>query len=386
MPNFSGKWNLQGQLTGIKAGTWTGVPFDQELYSFGNGGSGRLATPDVDRSSPIQVGSDENWTFVAAGGANGFALKTDGTLWAWGNAGSGRLATPDVDRSSPIQIASGLKWSQISTGNAHFLGVTPTGQLWAWGDAGSGRLGNNASTFANVSSPTQIGALTNWHQVSAGFAHTLAVKTDGTLWSWGDDGTGRLGLNQPDTNRSSPVQVGALTNWSKVSAGGFHSVALKTDGTLWVWGNAGNGRLGNNADTTQDISSPIQIGSETNWSKIIAGEFNSYAITTEGELYSWGVAVDGRLGLNTSVNRSSPVQVGALTNWREGSALYNHCLFVKTDNTLWAWGNNSSGQLGDNSRISRSSPIHIGSDTDWNLPAAGDFHSHAIKLQRKGMS
>jgi alpha-tubulin suppressor-like RCC1 family protein len=160
----------------------------------------------------------------------------------------------------------------------------------------------------------QVGALTAWSQIAAGALHSLAVKTDGTLWSWGSNSYGQLGLGDGYTiSRSSPVQVGALTNWADVAAGYSHSIAVKTDGTLWSWGNNGSGRLGQN--NTINRSSPVQVGALTGWVQASGASESSSAVKNDGTLWSWGRNNNGQLGLNDTANRSSPVQVGALATW-----------------------------------------------------------------------
>jgi len=190
--------------------------------------------------------------------------------------------------------------------------------MWSWGQNSGGQLGQNDTVVR--SSPVQIGALTTWYQVSSGDSHCVAIKTDGTMWSWGANSEGQLALGDAGgfTARSSPVQIGALTTWSKIAAG-INSVAIKTDGTMWSWGGNFYGGLGIN--NTANRSSPVQIGALTTWSQIAAGYAFSLAIKTDGTLWSWGSNNAGRLGLNDTYNRSSPVQVGAITSWKSLSKM-----------------------------------------------------------------
>jgi alpha-tubulin suppressor-like RCC1 family protein len=167
------------------------------------------------------------------------------------------------------------------------------------------------------SSPTQIGSSTDWQDVSCGDIHSLAIKTDGSLWAWGYGGSyGLLGLNNagPLIHRSSPTQVGSLINWSGISASERFSLATKTDGTLWSWGRGVSGQLG--LGSTATVSSPAQIGSLTNWRTAKAGSIHSAAVKTDGTLWSWGAGTDGRLGLGNTINRLSPVRVGTLDTWK----------------------------------------------------------------------
>jgi alpha-tubulin suppressor-like RCC1 family protein len=166
------------------------------------------------------------------------------------------------------------------------------------------------------SSPVQVGALTTWASVATAANQSFAVKNDGTLWAFGNRGVnGYLGDNIADNSGvSSPIQVGALTNWSLVNARGQGAAAVKTDGTFWVWGRNNDGDLGQN--NTIDRSSPVQVGSQTNWSLQFSTSYRqAIAIKTDGTIWSWGQNSLGQLGLNNLVSRSSPVQIGADSNW-----------------------------------------------------------------------
>jgi alpha-tubulin suppressor-like RCC1 family protein len=183
-----------------------------------------------------------------------------------------------------------------------------------------------------------------------------------SLYLWGRAHVGQIGDNNVGTGRSSPVQLTSSVSWSSADLGSQFAGAIKSDGTLWMWGGAGGGKLGINVST--NLSSPTQVGTDTNWSLISLGYFNTAAIKTNGTLWSWG-SNSNELGLNDIIDRSSPVQVGALTNWLKVQAMYTHCVAIKTDGTLWGWGANENGQIGDNTTILRSSPVQIGAGTDW---------------------
>ena len=172
----------------------------------------------------------------------------------------------------------------------------------------------------------------------------MALKTDGTLWSWGYNIYGQLGLGN-STYYSSPKQIGALTTWLTVSCGNYHTVAIKTDGTIWSWGENGYGQLG--LGTTTGMSSPNQVGSLTNWKSTACGSSHTVAIKTDGTIWSWGQNGYGQLGLGTTApNYSSPKQIGALSTWSQVSCGNNWTMALKTDGTLWSWGYNIYGQLG----------------------------------------
>jgi alpha-tubulin suppressor-like RCC1 family protein len=186
-------------------------------------------------------------------------------------------------------------------------------------------LGNG--TTIDRSSPVQVGSLTNWLSVAAAYVCCHAIKTDGTLWAWGRNYGGSLGLGDPTSiNRSSPVQVNVGTTWSKVSSSEHAASAIKTDGTLWSWGRNNQGKLGL-GDTT-NVSSPVQVGALTTWLTVAAGYTNRAAIKTDGTMWAWGNGGDGRLGLGDTTNRSSPVQVGALTTWLTVAAGIYHTVAI----------------------------------------------------------
>ena len=254
--------------------TMTAITSEGRLYAWGSNSVGQLGdNTTTSKSSPIQVGALTNWAQVSAG-AHVVAVKTDGTFWAWGfNIFGGLGDNTTVNKSSPVQIGALTNWAQAQTGGTHTVAVKTDGTVWSWGSNGSGQVGDG--TVVNKSSPVQIGALTNWSQVSAS-SHTAAVKTDGTIWAWGSNNNGRIGDNTV-INKSSPVQIGALTTWSQVSAqNGVHTAAVKADGTLWSWGGNSSGELGD--ISTVNRSSPVQVGSLTSWSKVSTGNGHTLAI------------------------------------------------------------------------------------------------------------
>jgi len=262
------------------------------------------------------------------------------------------------------------------------LGVKTDGTLWAWGPNTNGQLGlNEAGASLYRSSPTQVGVATNWNKVSAGPFHSLATKTDGTLWSWGNNAAGGLGLNTATSyNRSSPTQVGVATNWNLIATSVSYAaavIATKTDGTLWTWGYNLVGSLGTNDRV--DRSSPTQIGSLTNWNNIDISHRAAIASRTDGRLFAWGRNTNGELGVNDRLYRSSPTQVGASTDWNlVGMGTYNAGA-IKTNGTLWLWGRASYGQIASGG-IERSSPVQIGSATNWVQLNTEGFASWAIAL------
>jgi alpha-tubulin suppressor-like RCC1 family protein len=215
-----------------------------------------------------------------------------------------------------------------------------------------------------------------WKKVSTGGYHTLAIAQDGTLWSWGDNDYMQLG-NGVSGDKTNPTQISNIGNWASVAAGEYYSLAIKTDGTLWAWGQNTFGQIGNNTTTQQNI--PVQIGTATNWKTISAGYSHSIATKTDGTLWAWGRNTYGQLGNNTTTQQNTPVQIGTDTNWSSVKLGRNHTLALKTSGQLWAWGRATFGQLGTGNTTQQNAPIQIGTATDWSEIQAGENNSLAIK-------
>jgi alpha-tubulin suppressor-like RCC1 family protein len=283
------------------------------LWAWGNGGGGRLGLGNTTSySSPKQVGALTDWLYIATIHTSSFAIKKDGTMWSWGVNGKGQLGLGDTtNRSSPVQIGALTNWAKFAS-REFVLAITTTGELYSWGANNQGQLGNGNTTY--TSSPVQVGALTTWASAACGPSQSYLIKTDGTMWVCGYGAAyGSLGLNNANSY-SSPKQLGALTNWLQVASGNYVVSAVKTDGTLWAWGRNNDGQLGQ-GNTSYAVSSPIQVGALTNWSKTSCGNAFCLATKTDGTLWAWGNNSYGQLGQNNTTYRSSPVQVGSLTSW-----------------------------------------------------------------------
>ena len=355
------------------------------LFTWGINDPGTLGLDDIiPRSSPVQLPGTQ-WSFISGGAGIGAAsgagqnfggVKSDGTLWTWGSQEYGNLGHNDrISRSLPTQIP-GTQWSSIEMGGGSFYGIKTDGTLWVCG-FNYGELGQNDQVIR--SSPVQIPG-TDWSSASGGELFAILTKTDGTLWAGGYNVNGQFGINDV-VHRSSPVQIPG--SWSSANAAGKGVFGIKTDGTLWSWGYNTHGNMGQNDVIPR--SSPTQVGSDTQWSLIAgrsrtASQTGIFGLKTDGTLWSWGHNSRAILGQNDRVNRSSPVQVGSDTQWNNVKSTNYNAIGTKTDGTLWSWGYNGGGMLGLNGAIPRSSPTQV-PGTQWNGSIeVAEFASAAFKV------
>ena len=363
---------------GITTYSFTTQQLNYELYAWGDNDYGELGQNNLARySSPVQVPGTQ-WRTVTGNYDIVVATKSDGTLWSWGYGGySGWGAFQP--RSSPTQVP-GTQWSLNDGGIAVTLNsvnaLKTDGTLWVWGQDNFGQLGVNGQTPR--SSPVQVPG-TEWSFIGTTFYdyHVSALKTDGTLWMWGKNNYGQLGITDK-ANRSSPTQLPG-TQWTSPSGGSSFTAARKTDGTLWVWGYNLYGQLGVN--NIAHYSSPVQVPG-TQWAANSCGNLIIEATKTDGTLWAWGYGGEGNLGQNDTGHRSSPVQIPGTqwsTEFRGLAGAHRSASALKTDGTLWMWGYNLYGLLGQNSQADRSSPIQV-PGTQWYILSRGHvYQMNAIK-------
>lgn len=287
-------------------------------------------------------------------------------LFSWGEGGVGELGDgTTVSKSSPVSVVGGYTdWTQVSAGRGHAVAIRSNGTAWAWGDAYRGKLGDN--TVANKSSPVSVvGGFTDWIQVSAGGNHSLGLRSNGTAWAWGSNNVGQLGTGTGSVR--SPVSVlGGYSDWIQLSAGFTQSLGVRADGTAWAWGNNARGQLGDN--TVVNKTSPVSIvGGFTDWTQVSSARYHSLGLRANGTAWGWGEGRSGRLGDNTTLNKSSPVSVvGGFTDWTQVSAGFFSSGGIRADGTAWTWGSGFSGRLGDNTVVDKSSPVSVvGGFVDW---------------------
>lgn len=282
---------------------------DGTLWTWGWNQHGQLGNGStVNKTLPVQIGTDSDWVAVSAGFYQTLALKSDGTLWAWGDNGFGQLGNGTGSSSlSPIKIGTDNDWASVSTGMYHSGALKTDGTLWTWGYNGDGRMGDGTTTGKLI--PTQIGTDNDWTIIVAGDLRTAAMKSDGTLWVWGYNNDLVSGVGGgSNANILSPAQIGTDHDWTtEKSFALMHNAALKTDGTLWTWGRNDEGQLGDG--TTANKYSPVKIGTDSDWVDVYAGGYHTLALKSDGTLWTWGANNNGQLGDGTTTFRSVPGQI-----------------------------------------------------------------------------
>jgi alpha-tubulin suppressor-like RCC1 family protein/subtilisin family serine protease len=270
--------------------------------------------------------------------------------------------------SDPIIIGA------IAGGKYHTVALKDDGTVWTWGSNVYGALGN--ATTNNSSSPVQAVFLTEIEEVAAGSDHSCALHNNGTVWTWGLNSYGQLGDNTL-TKKTSPIQVPGFTGVSQIAAGVSHTVTLKQDGTVWTWGRNTNGQLGDGTTTTR--KSPVVVPNLAGVKSVAVRGNHTIALKTDGTVWTWGANASGQLGNGTNTISKIPVPVTGLSNVVAIASGLNHSLALKGDGTVWSWGSNSSGQLGDGTTTTRRTPVLVAGITQCVEINAGDSHSIAIK-------
>lgn len=322
-------------------------------FSCGYNTDGSLGVSSLVSSSTSLLkisGSAQSWVSISAGYAHSAAIKSDGTLWLWGGNGSYMLGDgTTITRSSPVSIIVGGAWSSVSCGILSTAAIRTDGSLWTWGVDNYGQNGMNTTGVIKPSPSQTITGGNSWKSVSIGSLSTSAIKTDGSLWSSGNNNNGQLSTGNL-TNRSSFVQENSTANnWNAVSCGFSHSVALKSDNTMWFCGKNEMGQFGDNSSSNTPITAFFQ-SSPTTWKYAVAGFKNTAGIKYDGTLWACGYNIYGRLGLGLYNNVSSFTMVaGGGTTWKSVSIAANGfgqvgSVALKTDGTMWCAGSNLYGQ------------------------------------------
>ena len=335
------------------------------VWTWGSNSNGQLGNGSlVDSSIPIPAQHFYEVSTVAAGGNHTVVLgRTDwrwgGDVWTWGANESGQLGDgTTTDRTTPVRVQGINDVIAIAAGDSHTVALRRNGTVWTWGK--------------NSLIPVQVQGLDNITAIAAGGGHTVALRSDGTVWAWGENSSGQLG-NGTTTSSVTPVQVQGLNNVAVISAGGSHTVAITSDRIVFAWGDNSLGQLGDG--TTTSRNTPVQVQGLGNVFAIAAGGSHNLAIRSDNSVWAWGNNSHSQLGDGTTINRSTPVRVQNLSTVSSISAGGSHSIARRSDGTAWVWGNNSNGQLGDGTTINRDTPTQVRYLRNMSVIAAGGNHS-----------
>lgn len=347
------------------------IQTDGTLWAWGRNNFGQLGDgSNIDRTSPVQIGADNDWIFTDSGDYHSIAVKSDGTLWAWGQNDSGQLGDGTfTNRNAPTKIGTDSDWHTVSLGTKFTLALKINGELWGWGQTGSNQLGTGNSAL-NQNVPVHVGTAVGWQHVTAGANFGLAIKENGTLWGWGDHNNAALANGQITGSTLHPTQTGIATNWAALATGNTTTLALKAGHTLWSWGGNTFGALGTGAASNDPSESPVQVGNDADWNYISMGRYHSYGVKLDKSLWIWGRNNGGQIGDGTTVDRFTPMQVATGTQWQKASGGDQHTIAISEDNSLWSWGGNAYGQLGNGTTINSIIPTSIGMPCTLAIPAA----------------
>lgn len=345
----------------------------RRLYCWGSDAAGQLGDggDNSDQSTPVEVvGGRTDWGSVSAGGVSTCARTTVGQLFCWGSDFYGQLGNggDNTDVGEPTEVGGGHRvWKVVSVGMEHTCARSRAGRLFCWGRDGSGQLGDDEN-LVNQGLPTEVaGGGTDWSQVSAGMFHTCALKTTGHLYCFGADGAGQLGDGDPLVDQHTPVEVSSgATNWVQVATGASHTCALKSVGRLYCWGWDVHGQRGDGDPATDDLAAaPVRVAEgTTRWQGVAASGWHTCARTTGlrgGTVYCWGLDDDGEVGDGEPrANQPAPVAISGGGKYRQLSAgLYHNCAIRVTDR-LFCWGDGGAGRIGNGEPgVDQPAPVRI---------------------------
>ena len=346
---------------------------DGTLWAWGYNFYGQLGDgTTTSKATPVQIKGLGTIKTIGAAWGNTYVVRSDGSVWIWGSNGYGEVGDGTRARKlapQPLTSLTGVTAvatmvDEIGDPLFHPVGeysatLKSDGSVWTWGDNTYGQLGDGSKITKNV--PVQVSGLTDATDIATGSEHCIALKSDGTAWAWGRNRGGRLG-DGTTTARLTPVQVLGLTGVVDVAAGEEHSAAVKSDGTVWAWGYNGSGQLGDGSWTTR--TTPVRVAGLENVVAISSGLSSSLALKSDGTLWGWGDNCYGQLGDGGGIPRLTPVQVAGLGNITAVSGPCHHAVALRNDGTVWTWGKNYYGQLGDGTTTARLTPIQVPGMTD----------------------
>lgn len=305
-------------------------------------------------------------------GSHIILLNPDGTVWSIGSNNHGQLGIGKSDNEihEPVMVPGLSKVKAVAAGANHSVALLQNGTVWTWGGNDSGQLG--IGSRIDNSEPVQVYGLQDIIAIASGRTHVVALKKDGTVWSWGSNFSGQLGMDTSGTS-SQPVKNPFLSGITAITAGAFHTAALKNDGTVWAWGFNGNGQLGNG--TCENYNIPVKVNGLTNVMAIAAGNQHTVALQDNGTAWTWGSNHAGQMGDSTSEPMSLvPRKMASIKGVIDVTAKVNHTFALMQDGTVIAWGDSGSGQWGNGLSMSGShTPVRLhGVSSLVSIAAIGD--------------
>lgn len=332
---------------------------DGTVYMWGRNDSGQLGDgTTTQRLTPVPVASLLGARSLALGGAHSMAIAANGTVWAWGENGSGQLGLGDtVDRNAPTQIAGLTGSRQVSAGGAHSGAIEENGTGWMWGENADGQVGDGTTT--DRTSPTSVSSLDNSRQLSLGTAHSTAIANDGSAYAWGRNITGELGLGDlaAHPTPTTVTSVGAV-RW--ISASSVSTTFVEVDGDLLVSGGSG-GEVGDGTAVLRLVPAMSDFRWGYGFVILGAGNYSSMGVRSDGTLWTWGNNANGELGLGNTTDRTTPTQVtfpGGL-RVRNASIGWKHAIAMDEAGEVWTWGDNVAGGVGNGTTTDAHSPVKI---------------------------
>jgi alpha-tubulin suppressor-like RCC1 family protein len=284
-------------------------------------------------------------------------LTQNGTVWALGGNDFGQLGLGSFggEAHEPAMIKGLDGIIAVLAGGNHSVALRNDGTVWTWGFNGSGQLGDGTSKHSSV--PSKVAGISNVKAIATGSGHVAVLKHDGTVWSWGGNHSGQLG-NGEYRNCPTPVPVPGLRDVTAITAGAFNTSALKNDGNVWSWGFNGKGQLGNGGNERSSV--PVHVSGLSDVHALTAGDWHVVALKHDGSVWAWGSNNDSQLG-NTKLSSSrSPVNVSGLLNITDITASVGHTIAIAKNDTVWAWGDVGTGQWGNGTSLEGSvSPVRV---------------------------
>lgn len=316
----------------------------------------------------------QNFQNYSFSGGHTTAKTSDGTIWGWGYASSGQLASLNENELVPIKLSQDRDWKVIQSGIKNTFAIKENGTLWACGNNEFGSLGIN-SELESVSTFQQVGESSNWIKVAPSYLFTVALKSNGTIWAWGQNDSNQLGNKSKSDKETSPIQIGDASNWIDIATTTNKTAfAIKEDGTIWAWG-LNDSNLIVSDSRVSNTYLPTQVNNDRDWVRIEAGKNHILAQKKDGTLWSWGESNMGQLGNGEFRAYTHDTQIVSTDTWLDFSAGLAVSFGIKSDGTLWAWGRNNFGQLGDGTTENRFDPVQIGTDNNWLTVQAKGFQS-----------